>query len=87
MSNEFDDQGRPHGYWEYLYNNGIKQSHGEWVNGVKNGIWSEYYSNGNIFFQGEFNMGVMTGIWEWREVDGTLISKELWINGKRGVIE
>lgn len=87
MANQFDEQGNPHGYWECFYNNGITQSRGEWVNGVKNGLWSEYHSNGNILSQGEFDMGVMVGIWEWREADGGLISRELWINGARGIIE
>jgi len=46
-NNKYDECGKKHGLWEYLYPNGKICSKGYYLNGKKIGRWFLYFRNGN----------------------------------------
>ena len=40
-----NENGKPHGYWEYYHSNGKLWVKGNYVNGNRHGYWEEWYDN------------------------------------------
>jgi hypothetical protein len=55
--NGVDDNGYPHGSWEYYYSNGQLCSKGNYVNGKEHGSWEDYWPNGQLCYKGYYDMG------------------------------
>ena len=49
--NQFDEQGRKHGYWEEPDGDGKIRQSGTYDHGVKVGVWYTHNRNGNKFPQ------------------------------------
>ena len=47
----YNEQGEPHGYWEYYYYNGQLMFKGNYVNGKLHGYWEDYYENGQLVYK------------------------------------
>jgi len=46
LRNEYDINGKRHGYWEYYNLNGSLVSKGLYINDKKHGVWENYFNNG-----------------------------------------
>jgi antitoxin component YwqK of YwqJK toxin-antitoxin module len=44
--NQYNDNGKKHGYWEVYHSNGNLIYKGNYINGKRIGYWEDYYSNG-----------------------------------------
>ena len=49
--NQYDEQGKRHGYWELYRTNGSLWYICNYVNGEVHGLWESYYSNGKIYYK------------------------------------
>jgi antitoxin component YwqK of YwqJK toxin-antitoxin module len=46
--NQYDNEGRKQGYWEFYYSSGNIHSKGNYTNGKNDGVWEFYWNNGNL---------------------------------------
>lgn len=44
--NQYNEQGKKHGYWEEYWYNGNLIRKGHYLNGQKYGYWERYHDNG-----------------------------------------
>ena len=77
--NKYNDQGQPHGPWEWYHRNGELEAKGNYLNYKKHGPWETYYRNGNLRFKGNFINGKRHGLWEWYYSNGELDEIEYYI--------
>ena len=47
-SNQLNEEGQEHGYWEYYYYHGTILSKGNYDNGQPYGYWEYYWGNGEL---------------------------------------
>jgi len=78
---------REEGYWIYWYENGQKESEGNYKDGKKDGFWIYWYENGQKDLEGNYKNGKKDGFWiSWYE-NGKLNemkeSEGIWEYGKQ----
>lgn len=59
-----------HGHFIYYYENGNKQSEGEYLNDKKTGIWSGWYESGELKYRGNYITNYMDGLWQYWHKNG-----------------
>jgi antitoxin component YwqK of YwqJK toxin-antitoxin module len=77
--NQYNENGQPHGLWEYYYSNGKLCYKGTYVNGQHHGLWEHYYSNGQLCYKGTCVNGKRYGLWKYYNEDGT-IKKQIFLS-------
>lgn len=61
--NQYNSNGKKHGYWEEVWEFFLVTSKGHYENGIENGYWEFFYPNGNLFSKGNIVNGVQNGLW------------------------
>ena len=62
------------GYWEeYYFTNGVLESKGSYVNGLRDGNWEYYNGDGKLHLKGSFKNDNRYGIWEKYYSNGDII--------------
>ena len=62
--NQYNTNGKKHGYWEEYYSNGNLHYKGNYTNGKIHGYWEQYYYNGKLYYKGNFVNGKRHGYFE-----------------------
>jgi len=68
---------------QYFMDKGIVKAEGSYKNDNYNGKCAWYYPNGTAAAQGIYDNGVKKGIWLYKDQDGKIKDKEVWVNGKQ----
>ena len=71
------------GLWSTWYENGRKESEGQYQDGEREGLWTVWYENGQRDTEGEFRNGEKEGRWtNWYD-NGKTKSEGQYQNGER----
>ena len=54
------------------YDNGQKESEGNYINGKKEGKWTEWHLNGNKKYEMDLVDGKVEGKWSWWDEEGNV---------------
>lgn len=68
------------GHFVYYYENGQKQSEGEYINDKKEGMWIGWYENGQQKSKGNYLNEKLNGIWEYWHENGEKKAKGNFMN-------
>lgn len=72
-----------HGRFIYFYENGFKESEGEYKNDKKEGLWIYWHDNGVKKFEGKYISDKADGIWTFWYEKGEKKSQGLFLNDKK----
>jgi len=75
--------GKLEGAFRQYYSDKVIKAEGAFIKDNYNGKCVWYYPNGTAAAQGVYENNVKKGIWIYKENDGKLKSKEVWVNGKQ----
>ena len=64
IKNQYNKDGKPHGYWEEYHLNGNISYKGNYKDGNRHGYWEYYWSNGSISYKGNWKNFKPYGYWE-----------------------
>jgi antitoxin component YwqK of YwqJK toxin-antitoxin module len=75
--------GKLTGPFKQYFNEKAVKAEGSFINDNYTGKCIWYYPNGVIAAQGIYDNNVKKGVWIYKETDGKLKDKEIWVNGKQ----
>lgn len=75
--------GKLNGPFKQYFNEKAVKAEGAFINDNYTGKCIWYYPNGIIAAQGVYDNNIKKGIWIYKEKDGKLKEKEIWVNGKK----
>jgi antitoxin component YwqK of YwqJK toxin-antitoxin module len=78
--NQYDSKGQAHGYWKFYFGDGLVDSEGTYINGIREGLWVDYWSNGELAYKGWYKNGKMIGLWEYYDFYNMLIQIKFYAN-------
>ncbi len=71
----YNTQEKRDGKWVSWYENGLKNSEGNYKNGVLDGKYTVWYSNGIVYYKGQYRNGQKIGTWVFYDTLGVQIKK------------
>lgn len=75
--------GKLNGPFKQYYSDMTVKAEGAYINDYYNGKCSWYYPNKMVAAQGVYDNNVKKGVWVYKEKDGKLKEKEIWVNGSK----
>ncbi len=69
-----------HGHFVYYYENGKKQSEGDYSNDKKVGVWSGWHENGELKYKGNYLIGALDGVWQYWHENGQKKAEGKFLN-------
>jgi antitoxin component YwqK of YwqJK toxin-antitoxin module len=70
----------------FKYEDGSKQSEGNYVNNLESGLWHYWYPNGQLQAEAEYTSGILNGTWKLYYESGKIMSDGQFFKGtKNGV--
>ncbi|MDA9563969.1 hypothetical protein N9R81_04770 [Flavobacteriales bacterium] len=72
VTGQFDENKKRTGNWVYYYENGVKWSECEYINGLRDGKSITYYEDGTKRYEGTFALEKQTGHWTFYKPDGSI---------------
>lgn len=76
LEGSYDDDGKKHGYWKYLYPDGKLWSEGEYLHGKRHGMSKVYYENGVLRYEGNYENNEKIGLWIFYDEGGFVLEKK-----------
>ena len=76
-------EGRLSGPFKSFYPDKVVKSEGAYINDNYTGKCTWYYPNGTAAAQGVYENSTKKGVWIYKEKDGKIKEKEIWVNGKK----
>lgn len=78
----WDENGKPHGYWEEYFTNNNLFRKGCFIHGINYGLWERYWYNGELMCKGLYLDGDKHAYWEEYNFNRELIFKGNYYFGK-----
>ncbi len=75
--------GKLNGPFKMYYDEKLVKAEGAYVNDNYDGLCAWYYPNGILASKGLYDKGTKKGFWIFKEKDGKVKSKEVWVDGKQ----
>ncbi len=75
--------GKLNGPFRQYYSDMSVKAEGAYINDNYNGKCTWYYPNKAVAAQGVYENNVKKGVWLYKEKDGKLKEKEIWVNGRK----
>ena len=72
--NQYNKDGKPHGYWEAYHSNGKLSYKANYKDGNLHGYWEASHSNGKLSYKANYKDGNLHAFWEAYHWNGKLSS-------------